>query len=90
MTSDVIYRKRTLIDGMTMDLRLDDQELVLPGVDEDAEDDGQKPPKPQVLLLSSGEMTPFELIFEFEDIDRQVVLRAMPNGVVETLAGDEL
>lgn len=82
MATNLVYRSRTLTEGMTIDLRLDDQEMVLPAVGEAEDGEEEDPPQPQVLLLSSGEMTPFELIFEFQDIE--VVLKATANGAVET------
>lgn len=83
MTGNPVYRERTMQDGMTLDLLLDDQELILPGLNDDDDDEGQDPPQPQVLMLSSGEMTPFELIFELDDVE--VVLKASNTGAVEML-----
>lgn len=90
LQNDSIFRPRKLPGGVTMELFLDDQLLVLPepsddsdsGLDENGEEiEAQKPP--QILLLSSGEMTPFELVLEIETSDHQVVLRGSPNGRLE-------
>ncbi len=49
---DNIFRPRTLPQGIQIDIRLDGEPII--------ETDNSMP---QVLLLSSGEMTPFEVIF---------------------------
>ncbi len=88
LLGESIFRPRNMPDGLTMELFLDDQQLVLP---EPADDDGfdddddeiESQPPPQILLLSSGEMTPFELVLEIDSGDSQVVLRGWPNGSLE-------
>ncbi|MDH3589102.1 MAG: type II secretion system minor pseudopilin GspH [Gammaproteobacteria bacterium] len=91
MAADALFRKRNMIEGIRLELFLDDVELVLPTAtddDDDEAEDQEEPVNPQVLLLSSGEITPFELVIEFEDLDREVLLRALPNGHVEMLVSN--
>jgi general secretion pathway protein H len=52
------YTERKLTEGTTLRMIIEDSELVLGGGEEDAESAQNAP---HVLLLSSGEMTPFEL-----------------------------
>lgn len=84
MTGNPVYRERKLTKGMTLDLRLEDQDMVLPDLNDENDDEEQDAAQPQILILSSGEMSPFELIFEFEDTE--LVLKAQSNGSVETQA----
>lgn len=57
---DSPFRPRTLDDGVTLRLIREDERRRLVGDGgEDDEDDGG--PRPDVLFLSSGEITPFEL-----------------------------
>lgn len=88
MPSDRVFRPRRMPDGVTLELFLDDQALVLPVADADADRDdedsaGPVLPQPQLLLLSSGEITPFELEIAMDDVDRKVLLRGSPNGTIE-------
>ncbi len=82
-------RTRQMKDGIRMELYMDDLEMELVGKT-DPEDEEADPPSPQVLMLSSGEITPFELRFEMENLDKEVLLRALANGEVELLTGDEI
>jgi len=52
------FGERTLSEGITLRTTIEDTELVLT---RDAEGDESVPNAPRILLLSSGEMTPFEL-----------------------------
>lgn len=62
------FRSRTLPDGIETDLVLEGQPVVL---GEDGEDDDDDQPEPQVLMFSSGQMTPFTLLLEDRDIDAE-------------------
>ncbi|MBT8131180.1 MAG: type II secretion system minor pseudopilin GspH [Gammaproteobacteria bacterium] len=81
-----LFRQRTMSDGIELELRLDDQTFELPLAEDE---DGNEAVQPQILLLSSGETTPFDLIIEMPALDKQVVLRGLGNGVVETLTEDD-
>lgn len=87
MADDRMFRPRKMPDGISMELFLDDQELVLPVADDEQADDTLLP-QPQLLLLSSGEMTPFELELELELADRRILLRGLPNGTLEEVRGE--
>ncbi|MBT8143221.1 MAG: type II secretion system minor pseudopilin GspH [Gammaproteobacteria bacterium] len=82
-----IFRPRTMPSGVRMQLYLDDQQLALPveesEIDEDADNPTPPLPTPQLLLLSSGEMTPFELRFESETTDMEITIAGHPNGGLE-------
>ncbi|KHD05362.1 hypothetical protein PN36_31980 [Candidatus Thiomargarita nelsonii] len=58
---DNIFRPRTLPQGLQIDIRLDGEPVIDTSL-------------PQVLLLSSGEMTPFEVIF-WADADESLRYR---------------
>ena len=75
ISDDPVLRKRTLPDGM--ELRLDLEDNPLPNLSVDEAD------LPQVYLLSSGEMTPFELLFEAEKTEFTYRLKATLLGEVE-------
>jgi hypothetical protein len=57
--ADNILRERALPEQLTISLRLDDRDVALDPDLQDIPDTAE----PQVLLLSSGEMTPFEAGF---------------------------
>ncbi len=57
LDDDMHLGPRTLPDGLRPGLRLEGRELTLPGAFAET-------PRPQVLLLSSGEMTPFRLTLQ--------------------------
>lgn len=64
------YQARQLEDGMTLRLEVEDSTITLGGGDDDeqGEGDGQGArDAPPVLLLSSGETTPFRLTIATED-----------------------
>ncbi|MBT8135467.1 MAG: type II secretion system minor pseudopilin GspH [Gammaproteobacteria bacterium] len=93
MAADRLFRQRNMIEGIRLELAIDDISLELPPPatepdDEDLQD--TEPVNPQVLLLSSGEITPFELLFEFVDIDRRLLLRVSGTGEIDLLSGDAI
>ncbi len=58
ITDDQLFRERTLPEGVSFELTAND----LP-VDLYEQPDDEKGPRPHVLVLSSGELTPFDLEF---------------------------
>ncbi|HEX7116756.1 MAG TPA: type II secretion system minor pseudopilin GspH [Steroidobacter sp.] len=68
ITDDPFYRERTLPEGLRWRLWLDDREVVLKPdpPDRSKKDEHEKWP-PQVSVLSSGEIMPFELHLERDD-----------------------
>ena len=71
LAADDLYKARELPEEVYMELFLEDKEVVLdtartretPGTSSDdrEEDDRAGEPEPQLLILSSGELTPFQL-----------------------------
>ena len=52
--------------------------------EEDADSDAEiVAPTPQILMLSSGEITPFDLYFEMEKIEPAYQLSVLPDGTRE-------
>ena len=86
---DELLRPRTLDSMMEMQLLVEgfhiDLEAVTPAAaseDED-EDDEKEGPKPQVVFLSSGERSAFELTLLYEDDESGFLLTVPPLGGVE-------
>lgn len=74
---DRLLRERQVPDGIFLTLKLDDLDVELPQAEED------KLEPPQVLILSSGETTPFELVIESDNSDYVYYLTGKPLGGVE-------
>lgn len=64
MENDEFFRRRELPEGIYFDLRLENKAIELP-TNEESEDDNDI--SPQVLLLASGEATPFNLFVESDN-----------------------
>lgn len=82
ITDDPIFRPRNMPGEVRMELYLDDQKLELPVAATESEA-AEQLPTPQVLVLSSGEMTPFELRFHSDGTDMEITVEAQANGIVE-------
>ncbi len=80
---DQILRTRTLPEDIRAQLSVESEEVSLdvPGEEEESEDG--EDPGPQVLLLSSGEATPFELVLRHEAVDGSVTLIGNLKGELE-------
>lgn len=74
---DDVFRERQLPDGLWLSLVVEDREVEL-GVTDDSES-----VEPHVVILSSGEMTPFELSLGREFGERRTVIEGLPNGTIE-------
>lgn len=83
LDEDEFFRRRELPQDMTFDLRMEDKNIELPT----AEDDDNKI-APQILLLSSGEATPFSLFLESDSSDIAFELIVDPMGESETIEHD--
>jgi hypothetical protein len=81
MENDEFFRTRELPDGIYFDLRMEDKAIEL---QTDDDDDSDIDISPQVLLLASGEATPFNLYVESDDTDIAYEL------VVDVLGDSEL
>ncbi len=83
-----IFRSRKLPENISMQLAVEDNEVTWPDpeeVDEEDEDSEEEivVPTPQVLMLSSGEITPFELYFEMDKVEPAYQLSVLPDGTRE-------
>lgn len=78
-TDDRFLAAREL-EGLSLDLRLEDRDITLSA---DFEEEMLEDPEPQVVLLASGEMTPFETAI-FRGLDGgRYLLSAELNGALE-------
>jgi general secretion pathway protein H len=59
--NDELLAQRTLGDQLRLSLRVEDRDVVL---DETFDDTDPETPRPQVMILSTGEMTPFQASME--------------------------
>lgn len=84
---DALLRSYALPEPLRVDLRVEGRNLVLEptlalAFDED-DDDENTAPQPQLMLLSSGEMTAFEATFYRDPTRGRVVLTGELNGDLE-------
>lgn len=77
MDNDDFFRLRTFRGELYAELYLDERETVL------GDPDDTEAPKPQIIMLSSGEMTPFEMRIRREFSDRYFTLTGQNNGTLE-------
>jgi general secretion pathway protein H len=80
--NDELFDEHQLADRLSFDVRLDDRELIL---DEEFEEeiDEDAAPEPQVLVLASGELTPFEAGISADIGDGRFVLAVDLTGNLE-------
>lgn len=83
LSKDKIFRERKLQLGMELALVVDNVKLNLTVKTADAEQDKQQPAR--IYLLSSGEMSPFELILRSADESVQFRLKAGDDGKIEMI-----
>lgn len=81
MENDEFFKTRELPEGIYFDLRMEDKDIELPT---DDDEDSDIDISPQVLLLASGEATPFNLYVESDNSDIAFEL------VVDVLGDSEL
>ncbi len=74
-------RPRALPEGMTLELYLENTDVVLQG--EAPEEEDVETPVPQIFVLSSGELTPFELRIDSEFTEAFVELEGFVTGSVD-------
>lgn len=80
--SDEVLRQRTLPGQFRLDLEMESQDIELPMADDDEETDL---PQPQILLLSSGDITPCDVYFETDRGDLAFQLNIDPQGEREII-----
>ena len=86
LENDSLLKRRELPEGTYFDLRMEDQEIELATGDEDDEDDDDLDEVvPQVLLLASGEATPFSIYVESDDTETEFELVVDPFGDSEII-----
>ena len=80
---DRFLSARQLQEPLSLGLRLEDRDISL---DIEFEPEALEEPQPQVVLLASGEMTPFEVAFNRELNGGQIRLSAELDGSLEVSA----
>lgn len=79
-TDDRLFGEHKLVQPLGIALRLEDRDVVLDGERKNAQ--AANEPAPQVVILSSGEMTPFSASI-FRDTSGRFVLTAGLDGKIE-------
>ena len=77
---DRFLRERLLQEPLSLGLRLEDRDITL---DREFDPEALEAPQPQVVLLASGEMTPFEVAFYRELDGGRLLLSATFDGTLE-------
>lgn len=88
--SEKLFRARSLPDNMRMELAVEENDVTWPDPEENEDDEADSDeeivvPTPQVLMLSSGEITPFELFFEMDNVEPAYQLTVNPDGSRELI-----
>jgi len=93
ITDDPSFRQRKLPEEITLDLQLEGQQLVLeapPDTSDQAkpdndtsESDASKGPQPQLVALSSGELSAFEITISGPDAPQPYHIRGSVTGTVD-------
>lgn len=81
-----IFRSRKLPENIRMQLAVEDNVVTWPAPEEVDEEDSEEEivvPTPQILMLSSGEITPFDLYFEMDKVEPAFQLSVQPDGTRE-------
>lgn len=81
MPEDKLYAKRELPEGLRFRIWLDSREIVLKPTAPDREDpDNSKKFPPQIMVLSSGDIMPFEMRIERDGAEAAWRVQAMPDN----------
>ena len=78
-------RPRSLPEGMTIELSLENTDVIL---ETEKTKEDEHLPHPQIFVLSSGELTPFELRLDSEFTDSYVEIVGLVNGAIESRWSD--
>jgi general secretion pathway protein H len=84
IADDRLLRPRDLPPGLRFRLRLDGRDVVLR-----PPPDRKKPRPPQILMLSSGDLTAFELRLQREDSDHEAFIEGKLDGELAVREVDE-
>lgn len=74
---DEVFRDREMPDGIWLALVVEDREVTLELADESAKIE------PHVVILSSGEVTPFVISIAREFSQRETLIEGLPDGRIE-------
>lgn len=80
---DEILRDRDLPEGLRLALRVEDRPVVLRAPPKEGD------PKPQIMLFSNGDVTPFEVTLTREGAAPRGIVRSAETGDVERVPPDE-
>lgn len=81
---DKVLRRRELPENMSFELALEDVDVILEEDDPDALEEPENPIKPQIFLLSSGELTPeFGIRLRIAGFDHEYRVSGTGNGQYE-------
>ncbi len=83
---DALLRERKLPRGISLELYLEGAEFDFEQPPDEASSEGEaeeQPQGPRLYLLSSGEMSPFEVVFRHEDGEERFVVKGGITGKVE-------
>lgn len=80
---DELFRDRQLPEGLWLSLAVEDREVELAVPNDDKEKI-----EPHVVILSSGELTPFVLTVEREFSERRTIIEGLPDGRLELTVFD--
>jgi general secretion pathway protein H len=84
-----LFVQHDIEERLNLELRVEDRNLVLDaGFESDRDSDDDQDPEPQVVLLSSGEMTPFEVSFYRNLMEGRYTLTAELDGTIEVRPDD--
>jgi general secretion pathway protein H len=95
VTDDDLLRPRQLEEGMEFELRLEDRPVSLPSearnteADEDTEDRDRNGYLPHVLILSSGDVTPFNLRLVRWADRSEILLEMKLTGEIEITTNEQ-
>ncbi len=73
ITSDKIFRKRNLTAGIELSLEVEDVKLAL-----DTNEDEDEVVR--IYIMSSGELTPFDIILKITDLEQFFKITGQANG----------
>lgn len=82
---DRLLRPRTLPEGLELSLDMEGREIVLRP---DAGIEFEETPQPQIVLMSSGEVTPFRITLERQFTPGRMTLDVAMDGTTETAEHD--
>jgi len=86
-TGDPLLRERTLPDGLEASLRLESRPVQLPARAAPTE---RTPALPQVVVLASGDVVPFEVRLERAGTKELRAIVGRAEGTFETLSNDDV